>query len=112
MYVCVKYMYVCACSLTCGVGSDRCLDLDLYGVLCWCSMQAVKPEYRKISVPPHRFSPLKKQWMDLYQPLVDKLKLEVRMNLKNKWVEIRVRGEGLPALCVVWGAPVTCFVWC
>lgn len=44
---------------------------------------------RKVPVPPHRFSPLKSNWPQIYPPLVDHLKLAVRMNVKNKAVELR-----------------------
>lgn len=35
-------------------------------------------------------TPLKNEWMKIYSPLVDHLKLQVRMNVKSKSVEIRV----------------------
>ncbi|KAI8954347.1 pre-rRNA-processing protein [Xylaria longipes] len=44
---------------------------------------------RKIPVPPHRFSPLKSNWPQIYPPLVEHLKLAVRMNVKQKAVELR-----------------------
>lgn len=53
------------------------------------SGQHVKIESRKIAVPPHRMSPLKNSWPKIYPPLVDHLKLQVRMNLKTKTVELR-----------------------
>ncbi|KAJ3098601.1 pre-rRNA-processing protein pno1 [Phlyctochytrium planicorne] len=46
-------------------------------------------EKRSIPIPPHRMTPLKKSWMQLYTPLVEFLKLQVRMNVKRKAVEIR-----------------------
>lgn len=46
-------------------------------------------EQRKIPIPPHRMTPLKTNWLKIYTPLVDQLKLQVRMNLKSKSVEIR-----------------------
>ncbi|QEU60056.1 Pno1 [Kluyveromyces lactis] len=49
----------------------------------------VKLESRKVSVPPHRMTPLKNNWSKIYPPLVDHLKLQVRMNLKTKSVELR-----------------------
>ncbi|KAG1050717.1 hypothetical protein G6F43_007033 [Rhizopus delemar] len=44
---------------------------------------------RKIPIPPHRMSPLKRHWLDLYSPLVEHMKLQVRMNVKSKTVELR-----------------------
>ncbi|AET39587.1 Pno1p Ecym_4552 [Eremothecium cymbalariae DBVPG len=53
------------------------------------SESKVKLESRKISVPPHRMTPLRNNWTKIYPPLVDHLKLQVRMNLKTKSVELR-----------------------
>lgn len=49
----------------------------------------VKAESRKVAVPPHRMAPLKNTWVKIYPPLVEHLKLQVRMNLKTKTVELR-----------------------
>lgn len=49
----------------------------------------VKLESRKVPVPPHRMTPLRNNWTKIYPPLVDHLKLQVRMNLKTKSVELR-----------------------
>lgn len=49
----------------------------------------VKLESRKVPIPPHRMSPLKNTWVKIYPPLVEHLKLQVRMNLKTKTVELR-----------------------
>lgn len=46
-------------------------------------------ETRKIPIPPHRMTPLKASWSKIYPPLVEHLKLQVRMNIKNKAVELR-----------------------
>ncbi|KAF9435281.1 pre-rRNA-processing protein pno1 [Entomortierella beljakovae] len=46
-------------------------------------------QQRKIPIPPHRMTPLKNEWLKVYSPLVDHLKLQVRMNIKSKSVEIR-----------------------
>ncbi|KAK6521313.1 pre-rRNA-processing protein pno1 [Arthrobotrys conoides] len=53
------------------------------------SQKIYKIETRKVPVPPHRFSPLKAAWPKIYQPIVEHLKVDVRMNLANKCVEIR-----------------------
>lgn len=36
-------------------------------------------------------TPLKRHWMEIYTPLVEHMKLQVRMNIKSRTVEIRVR---------------------
>lgn len=51
--------------------------------------QGVKGEMRRIVVPPNRLTPLRAHWMELIQPLVENLHLQVRMNTKRRAVEIR-----------------------
>lgn len=41
-------------------------------------------------IPPHRMSPLKRHWLEIYSPLVEHMKLQVRMNVKTKTVELKV----------------------
>ncbi|KAG4301001.1 hypothetical protein PCANB_002750 [Pneumocystis canis] len=48
-----------------------------------------QPEMISIRIPHHRMSPLKANWSKIYSPLVEHLKLQVRMNLKNKSVDLR-----------------------
>ncbi|EEH02682.1 pre-rRNA-processing protein PNO1 [Histoplasma capsulatum G186AR] len=50
---------------------------------------AYRVETRKVPVPPHRMTPLKATWPKIYPPLVEHLKLQVRMNIKNRSVELR-----------------------
>jgi len=50
-------------------------------------------EVRKVTVPRHRFSPLKENWMQIYEPIVEHLKLQVRFNLKSRTIEIRTCKE-------------------
>lgn len=50
---------------------------------------AQKISTRKIPIPPHRVSPLKKEWMKIAEPVVEHLKLQIRMNIKRKTVELR-----------------------
>lgn len=51
---------------------------------------ALKNEFRRVPIPPHRFSPLKRDWVQIYTPLVENLGLQVRMNQKRRCVEMRV----------------------
>ena len=53
------------------------------------SKVSLRPESRKIHVPPHRMTPLKSQWPKIYPPLVQHLKLQVRMLPHKKIVELR-----------------------
>lgn len=49
----------------------------------------LRSETRKVPIPPHRMSPLKSSWTKIYPPLVEHLKLQVRMNVKSRAVEVR-----------------------
>ncbi|CEM30549.1 unnamed protein product [Vitrella brassicaformis CCMP3155] len=48
-----------------------------------------KFQIRRLLVPPHRYTPLRNAWLEMLQPLVDHMKLQVRMNTKRRCVEIR-----------------------
>jgi RNA-binding protein PNO1 len=50
----------------------------------------LKSEIRRVPVPPHRMSPLQKDWINIFGPLTELLGLQVRMNTQRKCVEIRV----------------------
>lgn len=50
----------------------------------------LKSETRRVPVPPHRMTPLKKDWVTVFGPLTEILGLQVRMNVQRKCVEIRV----------------------
>ncbi|KAF8333944.1 eukaryotic type KH-domain type I [Cantharellus anzutake] len=49
----------------------------------------VHTESRTIPVPPHRYTPLRKHWMNMYTPLTQVLGLQVRVNTKRRAVELR-----------------------
>ncbi|XP_074280302.1 uncharacterized protein LOC141605437 [Silene latifolia] len=50
-------------------------------------------QFRKISVPQHRYTPLKKAWLDIYTPIYEQMKIDVRMNLKARKVELKTRKD-------------------
>lgn len=52
-----------------------------------------KREIRKLSVPAHRFTPLRENWIKIVTPIVEHLKLQIRFNLKSRCVEIRTETE-------------------
>ncbi|KAF9036638.1 hypothetical protein BJ165DRAFT_1354333 [Panaeolus papilionaceus] len=49
----------------------------------------LKSETRRIPIPPHRMTPLKKEWLNIFGPLTEILSLQVRMNVQRRSVEIR-----------------------
>ncbi|KAA6425363.1 MAG: RNA-binding pno1-like [Trebouxia sp. A1-2] len=52
-----------------------------------------KVEFRRVTVPQHRLTPLKNSWMSLYTPVTDNMKLDMRMNLKAKKVELKTNPD-------------------
>eukprot|EP00891_Asterochloris_glomerata_P004648 jgi/Astpho2/4648/Aster-00216 len=48
-----------------------------------------KIEFRRVTVPQHRMTPLKNSWMALYKPVTENMKLDMRMNLSTKKVELK-----------------------
>jgi RNA-binding protein PNO1 len=50
----------------------------------------LKNEFRRIPIPPHRLTPLKRDWVNLYTPMVEHLGLQVRMNMQRRAVELKV----------------------
>eukprot|EP00245_Coleochaete_scutata_P016659 TRINITY_DN7866_c0_g1_i1.p1 TRINITY_DN7866_c0_g1~~TRINITY_DN7866_c0_g1_i1.p1 ORF type:complete len:219 (-),score=47.97 TRINITY_DN7866_c0_g1_i1:347-1003(-) len=56
-------------------------------------MNGNKPEFRKLFVPAHRYTPLKENWMALYTPIYEQMKVDVRMNLKSRKVEMKTRRD-------------------
>ncbi|CAG8447791.1 408_t:CDS:2 [Ambispora leptoticha] len=52
-------------------------------------LKGTKRQIQKVSVPPNRYTPLKKFWPKIYEPLVEHLNLQVRMNTKSRCVELR-----------------------
>ena len=50
----------------------------------------LKSETRRVPMPPHRMTPLKKDWVNIFGPLTEMLGLQVRMNVHRRCVEIRV----------------------
>lgn len=52
-------------------------------------MNSGKKEFRRILIPPHRMTPLKNNWLKIYTPLVQHMKLQVKMNVKRKAVELK-----------------------
>lgn len=50
-------------------------------------------QFRKVTVPPHRYTPLKKVWMEIYTPIFEQMKVDIRMNLKKRRVELKTRTD-------------------
>ncbi|KAL5560707.1 hypothetical protein UlMin_036918 [Ulmus minor] len=50
-------------------------------------------QFRKVSVPPHRYSHLEKSWMDIYTPIYEQMKIDICMDLKARKVELKTRED-------------------
>ncbi|CAG0898471.1 unnamed protein product, partial [Darwinula stevensoni] len=48
-----------------------------------------KSEIRKVGVPARRYTPLRENWLKIFTPIVEYLKLKIRFNLKTRNVEIK-----------------------
>ncbi|QSZ28617.1 hypothetical protein DSL72_003116 [Monilinia vaccinii-corymbosi] len=74
-------------------GDDSEMHIDEEGRPRFAPAKNIDPvtrvDTRKVPIPPHRMTPLKAAWPKIYPPLVEHLKLQVRMNIKNKAVELR-----------------------
>lgn len=57
-------------------------------------------ETRSIRVPFRRMKLLKEAWMKIYTPIVTQCKLEIRMNLSARCVELRTCSETLSAVAI------------
>ena len=83
--------------------------------------RALKDEFRRISIPQHRMTPLKRDWVNLYTPMVEHLGLQVRMNPRRRAVELKVspplsyrtlyvRPDRDPAVCHTDSGPLVAYI--
>jgi RNA-binding protein PNO1 len=54
------------------------------------SSGSLKSESRRVPIPPHRMTPVKRDWVNIFGPLTEILGLQVRMNVHRRCVELRV----------------------
>jgi len=52
-------------------------------------MAGGRDEFRRIRVPAHRYTPLREQWENIMQPVVEHMKLQIRFNVKTRSVEMK-----------------------
>jgi len=48
-----------------------------------------KADFKRVSIPPHRMTPLRNNWEKIVTTIVQNLKLQIRMNTKKKCVELK-----------------------
>ena len=73
-----------------NVDDEPMIDMDLPPVAPGAEKTTLKSEIRRIPMPPHRMTPIKKDWLNIFGPLTEILGLQVRMNVHRRCVEIRV----------------------
>ena len=75
----------------------------------------VKSELRRVTIPPHRFTPLRNDWENIMKPIVDHMKLQIRVNPRSRCVEMKVCSVRKKGSVVVWLLTVeglcVVFVW-
>ncbi|KAG8709013.1 pre-rRNA-processing protein pno1 [Ceratobasidium sp. 394] len=72
-----------------GAGMDVGATLTFPALPASAQRATEKSETRRIAIPPHRMTPLKKDWVNIFSPLTEMLGLQVRMNVHKRAVEIR-----------------------
>ena len=48
-----------------------------------------KTEMRSLKCPPNRYTPLRENWDQIMRPIVEHMKLQIRMNVKKRCIEIK-----------------------
>ena len=54
---------------------------------------ATEKGIRRVPVPSNRYTPLKENWLKIYTPIVEQLKLQIRFNLRSRQVELQSSPE-------------------
>jgi len=63
-------------------GPGAAVEKPRFDALMPSEMSGGRPQFRKVPVPQHRFAPLKRCWMEIYTPVYEHMKIDIRMNLK------------------------------
>ena len=71
------------------VGDDTETARPAFAPLSAFSMSGGVIETRSVRISPHRFTPLKEQWGKIYPPLIEHMKLQVRVVPEKKKIELR-----------------------
>lgn len=74
-------------------GAKEMAEAPNFPALSASELEGNQNSYRRINVPPNRFTPLKNAWMEIYKPIVEHMKLNIRFNPKKKCVELKSSKE-------------------
>lgn len=72
-----------------GADDDAADAVPSFPALSATEMTGGKSEIRRVRIPAHRYTPLKDNWAALMTPVVEHLKLQIRMNTKTRMVELK-----------------------
>ncbi|GKV44556.1 hypothetical protein SLA2020_456570 [Shorea laevis] len=50
-------------------------------------------QFRKVPVPPHRYKPTRNNWEAIYALVYNDMKIDIRMNLKARRIELKTRPD-------------------
>ncbi len=50
----------------------------------------VQNELRRVAIPPHRMTPLRTDWPNIMTPVVNHMKLQIRVNPEGRCIEMKV----------------------
>mgnify|MGYP000007456960 FL=1 len=70
-------------------GQEELMTVDVPNITNIETTEKVKQEYRKVLVPTNRMKPLKENWPTIVKALVEHMKIQVKMNVKAKCIEMR-----------------------
>ena len=74
-----------------GEGMAHADGVPSFPALSRSEMNGSKRSRRKLLVPHHRLQPLRKNWMEICDPIVNHMKLDIRMDTKTRHIHLRVR---------------------
>lgn len=63
-------------------------DMPKFNPLNAAQMSTTNKGYLRVNVPPHRYTPLKNSWMEIYTPIVEHMKLNIRFDPVKKCIEL------------------------
>ena len=64
-------------------------EFPALGIAAQRKQRTLKSNIRRVRVPAHRYTPLRNDWANLMKPIVEHLKLQIRMNTKTRCVELK-----------------------
>mmetsp|Transcript_10397 Transcript_10397/g.18598 ORF Transcript_10397/g.18598 Transcript_10397/m.18598 type:complete len:128 (-) Transcript_10397:1086-1469(-) len=78
-----------------AMDEDGVADQPVFPKLSAAQASGNKIEYRRVRCPPHRYTPLREHWEQILTPLVEYLKLQVRLRSGKGCQPCMVRQFGL-----------------